>query len=586
MKISQVTEARRKSSLNPKISVYDALKQRAADSPNKANNLYVSFTAVDKLGINPQSTYDTPIGIYAYPATYVLRNGSRTMADLPFAGNQPYGNIFSVRDDANIIFLDEVTDWEIDEISDTLETIFSKVSNELQNELRDIVEMSDYHARIKWGDDSEGHMLWAIFYHAAGLYAKSVRGSEDKRNIVWNWLNRQCGIDGYVDGGSGIIHESEPTQAVFFDPKVIIDVDRIKNKYDVASRIAGKNKSEIISSHDLHIKELVEKYKNDGDINDLVSSLFKMSNSGYGGHGGRVGLTKQQLAYVVKNLNNESDIYNLIDYAYADDFVRYADVLFPTEYKKYLETQATEEYFVEMANKMISSYRSSESHALQGRVIKPFYSKIFINELVNRVVSGELPTTELLRMATNVNLLDDIYKTVPNETAHNFIKILLDGYSKIMNTEISLKPRHLRWMLDRNILYPTFKMDIGETNNWLIISARVNFLLAGLIGTGSFTPGKMANTFVHYFTSDVSEIIYNISDDTRKKEFLKSLVRYGQIVTSLDMPFAFNKRMVLRLPLDQYFKEALPPAVYNDVLSRVKSAIAGVVKKIDIDSIQ
>ena len=334
MKISQVTEARRKSSLNPKISVYDALKQRAADSPNKAKNLYVSFTAVDKLGINPQSTYDTPIGIYAYPASYVLQRGSHSMAALPFAGDQPYGNIFSIRDDANIIFLDKVTEQQIDEISDTLEHIFSKVSNKLRNELSDILDMSDYYARLKWDDDSGGHMLWAIFYHAAGLYAKSVRGSKDKRNIVWNWLNRQCGIDGYVDNGSGIIHESEPTQAGFFDTNTIIDVERIKNKYDNASHIAGKSRSASISTHNSHIKEIVEKYKNDGDINDLVSSVFKISSAGYGGH---AGITKQQLAYVVKNLNSESDVYKLIDYSYAEDFVRYADALFPTEYKNYLD---------------------------------------------------------------------------------------------------------------------------------------------------------------------------------------------------------------------------------------------------------
>lgn len=580
MKIYQVTEARRNSSLNPKISIYDALKQRVADSPNEADNLYVSFTAVDKLGINPQSIYNTPIGIYAYPATYVLQRGSYSMTALPFAGNQPYGNIFSIRDDANIIFLDEVTDWQIDEVSDILEIIFSKVSNKLKNELRDILDMSDYHARVKWNDDSNGHRLWAIFYHAAGLYAKSVRGSVDKRNIVWNWLNRQCGIDGYVDNGNGIIHESEPTQAVFFDSNVIIDVERIKNKYDKASRITGQNKSATVSSRNLHIKEIVEKYKNDGDINDLVSSVFKMAN------GDHVGITKQQLAYVVKNLNNESDIYKLIDYAYTDDFVRYADVLFPTEYKKYLETQATEEYFIEIANKMVDSYRISEKHALKGRVTKPFYSKIFVNELVNRVVSGELPATELSRMATNINLLDDIYKTVPDETARIFIKILLNEYSRIINVEHSLKPRLLRWMLDRNILHPTFRMDIGDTNDRTILSARINFLLTGLIGTERFTPGKMANIFVQYFTTDASEIIRHLSDDTQKQEFFKSLVRYSQNVTSLDMPFVLNKGRVMRLPLDQYFKEALPPAVYNDVLSRVKSAIAGVVKKIDIDSMQ
>ena len=37
-------------------------------------NLFVSFTTVDKLGINPQSHYDTPLGIYSYPAEFIVDN--------------------------------------------------------------------------------------------------------------------------------------------------------------------------------------------------------------------------------------------------------------------------------------------------------------------------------------------------------------------------------------------------------------------------------------------------------------------------------------------------------------------------------
>jgi hypothetical protein len=74
MRYKELTEARRNPEQNPKISVNQAIKQRlqsgergTPDNPK----LFVSFTQLDKLGINPKSKYDTPLGIYAYPADYV-----------------------------------------------------------------------------------------------------------------------------------------------------------------------------------------------------------------------------------------------------------------------------------------------------------------------------------------------------------------------------------------------------------------------------------------------------------------------------------------------------------------------------------
>ena len=76
MHIKEIVEARKNPELNPKESVnkqlkdlYDATTDTIPGSNIK--NLFVSFTDLDKLGINPTSRYNTPIGIYAYPAEYV-----------------------------------------------------------------------------------------------------------------------------------------------------------------------------------------------------------------------------------------------------------------------------------------------------------------------------------------------------------------------------------------------------------------------------------------------------------------------------------------------------------------------------------
>ena len=62
-------EARRNPELNPKTSINQEIQDYVDSSTEPA---FVSFTSLDKLGINPNSVHKTPIGIYAFPASYVL----------------------------------------------------------------------------------------------------------------------------------------------------------------------------------------------------------------------------------------------------------------------------------------------------------------------------------------------------------------------------------------------------------------------------------------------------------------------------------------------------------------------------------
>lgn len=73
-------EKRKNPTKNPKISVNDEiseiLKRYSSDKIAGITNCFVSFTELDKLGINPLARFkemdETPIGIYAYPAQYVM----------------------------------------------------------------------------------------------------------------------------------------------------------------------------------------------------------------------------------------------------------------------------------------------------------------------------------------------------------------------------------------------------------------------------------------------------------------------------------------------------------------------------------
>lgn len=136
IKPSKLTlEARKNPEKNPKVSVnqkfYDLYDKADVENigDRQRTNLFLSMTELDKLGVNPKSPYYTPIGIYAYPADYVLdklveyHGGSRSTETpnapmgqvLPFAGGSAYANFFIIKPNyiGNIVALDESVDGEM-----------------------------------------------------------------------------------------------------------------------------------------------------------------------------------------------------------------------------------------------------------------------------------------------------------------------------------------------------------------------------------------------------------------------------------------------------------------------------------------
>ena len=276
-------EARRNPEQNPKIPAINTLKDvfdknyEGATPKEVLDDLhsdlyFVSMTAVDKLGINPTSKYDTPLGIYSYPLSYVLHrveskmadlsSGTPTLASLPFAGKQPYVNLFKTDYNRNIVCLNS---QDFDSISfqhytrkigsflarwriETLEKQFSKTLSDANREvywknsvdmIEELANKSEHRARIpNWGG-----RFWYVTMMVADFMATAAR-KEDKpksfdsivkgkvkgASLMWNKLFREIGIDACVDYGDGIIHGSEMTQAVFFSVEPIEIVDRIQNK--------------------------------------------------------------------------------------------------------------------------------------------------------------------------------------------------------------------------------------------------------------------------------------------------------------------------------------------------------------------
>ena len=236
MKIYDLLEARKNPAKNPKTSVNDLLQ---AYYDENGEDTFVSFTSVDKLGINPKSKYDTPLGIYAYPLSYVLREIGEYDSPkhvLPFAGAAPFVNVFTA-DSPRVVHIPDITSADVNTYVATLKRAFPSHADFIGASIGD----SERHAL----DQRPGGRLWYITKVLADRLAK---GTSTKPPVMWNKIFRTLGIDGVVDSdGDGVIHRNEPTQAVFFRRNGVVKNEvRIHNKYSPdaveASERIGKDK--------------------------------------------------------------------------------------------------------------------------------------------------------------------------------------------------------------------------------------------------------------------------------------------------------------------------------------------------------
>ena len=164
-----------------------ALQYIRKTHPNP-ENLAVTFTRIDKVGLNPESKYDTPLGIYLYPIDYVIEK----QMNVPFAGNEPNINVCEFTRPEKILHMT------------------SDISNQKGMELLSAFPKEDVDKAIQY---------IAGYYYITSNYSKLwivTRMLANNKPTQWNTNLRKCGIDGFMDHGTGTIHPNEPTQCVVF----------------------------------------------------------------------------------------------------------------------------------------------------------------------------------------------------------------------------------------------------------------------------------------------------------------------------------------------------------------------------------
>ena len=227
--------------------------------------------------INPDNKFSTPTGLYAYPYTdYIenreLYNYANIENIVPFVGeNKPnYIYVYILKNMDGIVDTKQTinelkkyfdllkNDPEVNSISkESIEVLFTQGNNEFEYFFKSKIN-------AKWWFNSYNRSyaayLWTIMMH----------------NFDINKFGSKCreyGINGFVDYGSGFIHQNEKTQAVFFRSREIfqkIEIIKIGKNEEINDYVEIKDINSIKRLSRNQVKSLLIK----GDIKKFTNKIY------------------------------------------------------------------------------------------------------------------------------------------------------------------------------------------------------------------------------------------------------------------------------------------------------------------------
>lgn len=198
---------------------------------------YMSFTELEKLGINTRSRHNTPLGIYAYPLIFSIANDF-SKGEIPFASENPFIQIFEAQNSSKLLVIDkngesaQITKENYGQYRNKIKEILSKKTlkekleepSTFYDEIKsyDVEEMIEYSEKKAYFPNKPVSKIWNI--------TRMLSGANIGYIAKWSKMLTNLGFEGVVDFGSKTIHESEPIQAVFFSKGFINHIDTVVNK--------------------------------------------------------------------------------------------------------------------------------------------------------------------------------------------------------------------------------------------------------------------------------------------------------------------------------------------------------------------
>ena len=211
----KLTEIINEIDLQHRKSVVDQLSKYKDDA-----SYFITFTAIEKVGINPKTQYSTPVGVYAYQLKDIFDDLSDK--NYVFGIDKPFINVIKLIT-SRVMDIENYTNKEID--LKKLKLIYEK---EFNKSFKELVSQFDENPHLMYPIDTDGKYVYGLMNYIS-LYVQEQSGSVTKSMTYFNKLIRQLGYDVVFDK-TGTVHLLEPSQAIFLLPSSYKVVDRIINK--------------------------------------------------------------------------------------------------------------------------------------------------------------------------------------------------------------------------------------------------------------------------------------------------------------------------------------------------------------------
>lgn len=207
--INLLDEARSHPELNPKISTYNVIRKYSSSS--NANQLYLHFNNIEKVGINLKSSNTFgPFGVYAFPISHFSQSSEKSF-NYQIKMNRSrarYLNILQIRPDANVLNLTNLT-------NEVLEQVYNQVKR--------------IHKKVTHSSNKHYLPLTNNVKHDWRILVSLIGGISSTRDISWqgafNIVLRQVGYDALYD--SSQLLNDNPNQIVFLHTKAFDIVETI-----------------------------------------------------------------------------------------------------------------------------------------------------------------------------------------------------------------------------------------------------------------------------------------------------------------------------------------------------------------------
>lgn len=282
-----IIEARSKPDQNPKVSAYEKLLPYKDDP-----SIYITFTTLNKAGINPKSSFNTPNGVYTFPLALTWQQYEvdyyKNFTQYPdFIQNRPYIQVLKYTGYGRQLTISnnpDTSNYTNDDLQKDLVKLQKKyhIDDDSINQYHQSASRFHGHYDEKIPIEGPASILWTVTRAIA--YGKMNKRNQSKKNydyeddtpdstarVTNDWASvlRSLGFQLIVDEFHSVIHQSEPCQAVFLSSKAFKRID---------TALVTRTQENIPKSKSINIRHVLDYTDRNGRDEKVEKYLLKIAS--------------------------------------------------------------------------------------------------------------------------------------------------------------------------------------------------------------------------------------------------------------------------------------------------------------------